>query len=74
MPWEFPQDYESLFAGDSVDYRNSSGIISGGGYSLNMHNRDNFQYGLYYQNVGKSTLLVYHSDFYTERKLTRMLS
>lgn len=39
-----------------------------------MHNRDNYQYGVYFQNVARSTLLIYHSDYYSERKITRMLS
>ncbi len=38
-----------------------------------MFNKDNFQYGLYYQNVGRSTILIYHSDYYSERKITKML-
>lgn len=41
---------------------------------LNLRHKDNYKSRFYYQNFARSTIVVYHTGYYSERRLSKILN
>ena len=41
---------------------------------FNLKHRDNYKARAYYQNFARSTIVIYHTGYYTDRRLSKLLN
>ena len=49
-------------------------MFNDNGTCINLQHRDNHKVRVFYQNFGRSTIVIYHTHYFSERRISKMLA